>query len=51
VRGPAYPCTKSLIAVFMILTAPISAHLLVKAAMHLARVDQGPPSQGRRRSS
>jgi multicomponent K+:H+ antiporter subunit G len=31
-----------LIAVFLFLTAPVSAHLLVKAAMHLARAEQLP---------
>ena len=44
VRGPGLSVHEILIAVFMFLTAPISAHLLVKAAMHLARVEQGPPS-------
>jgi multicomponent K+:H+ antiporter subunit G len=37
VRGPGFSAHEFLIAVFLFLTAPVSAHLLVKAAMHLAR--------------
>ncbi len=43
VRGPGLSVHEVLIALFLFLTAPISAHLLVKAAMHLARVDRDPP--------
>lgn len=35
--------TEFLITLFVLLTAPISAHLLVKAALHLDRRDPGPP--------
>ena len=48
VRGPGLSVHEILIAVFMILTAPISSHLLGKVAMQLARVDRGPPSEGGR---
>ena len=37
VRGPGLSVHEFLITVFLFLTAPVSAHLLVKAAMHLAR--------------
>ncbi len=43
VRGPGLSVHEILIALFLFLTAPISAHLLVKAAMHLARADREPP--------
>ncbi len=43
VRGPGLSVHEVLIALFLFLTAPISAHLLVKAAMHLARVDPDSP--------
>ena len=43
VRGPGISVHEILIALFLFLTAPISAHLLVKAAMHLARVDRESP--------
>lgn len=33
-----------LLALFIFLTAPIAAHLLVKAALHLARPDEAPPT-------
>ena len=42
-RGPGFSVHEILITVFLFLTAPVSAHLLVKAAMHLARADRGPP--------
>ena len=42
-RGPGFSVHEILITVFLFLTAPVSAHLLVKAAMHLARVEHGPP--------
>jgi multicomponent K+:H+ antiporter subunit G len=39
-----YPSLREfLITVFVLLTAPISAHLLVKAALHLDRKRQPPP--------
>jgi multicomponent K+:H+ antiporter subunit G len=39
-----YPSLREfLITVFVLLTAPISAHLLVKAALHLDRTRQSPP--------
>jgi multicomponent K+:H+ antiporter subunit G len=37
VHGPGFSVHEILVAVFLFLTAPVSAHLLVKAAMHLAR--------------
>lgn len=40
VRGPGVSVHEILIALFLFLTAPISAHLLVKAAMHLEHVDR-----------
>ena len=40
VRGPGFSVHEFLITLFLFLTAPVSAHLLVKAAMHLARADQ-----------
>jgi multicomponent K+:H+ antiporter subunit G len=40
--GPA-SVHEVLLALFIFLTAPIAAHLLVKAALHLARRDQAPP--------
>ena len=39
VRGPGISAHEFLITLFLFLTAPVSAHLLVKAAMHLARED------------
>jgi multicomponent K+:H+ antiporter subunit G len=42
VRGTGFSVHEFLIAVFLFLTAPVSAHLLVKAAMHLARAEQLP---------
>ena len=36
-RGPGISAHEFLITVFLFITAPVSAHLLVKAAMHLAR--------------
>jgi multicomponent K+:H+ antiporter subunit G len=39
VRGPGVSVHEILIALFVFITAPVSAHLLVKAAMHLARDD------------
>jgi multicomponent K+:H+ antiporter subunit G len=41
VRGGALSLHELLITLFVFLTAPISAHLLVKAALHLARRDDG----------
>ena len=43
-RGPGFSVHEILITLFLFLTAPVSAHLLVKAALHLARADQ-PPSR------
>ena len=40
-RAPGFSAHEFLITVFLFLTAPVSAHLLVKAAMHLVR---GEPS-------
>ena len=37
VRGPGISAHEFLITLFLFLTAPVSAHLLVKAAMHLKR--------------
>jgi multicomponent K+:H+ antiporter subunit G len=37
VRGPGFSAHEFLITLFLFLTAPVSAHLLVKAAMHVAR--------------
>src|SRR5258708_34040579 len=37
VRGPGFSVHEFLITVFLFLVAPVSAQLLVKAAMHLAR--------------
>jgi multicomponent K+:H+ antiporter subunit G len=34
-RAPGFSVHEFLITVFLLLTAPVSAHLLVKAAMHL----------------
>lgn len=39
VRGPGFSVHEFLITLFLFLTAPISAHLLVKAALHLQRRD------------
>ena len=39
VSGPGFSVHEILITVFVFLTAPVSAHLLVKAAMHLARAE------------
>ncbi|HEY5308926.1 MAG TPA: Na+/H+ antiporter subunit G [Casimicrobiaceae bacterium] len=41
-RGPGFSVHEILITLFLFLTAPVSAHLLVKAALHLARADQLP---------
>jgi len=41
-RGPGFSVHEILITRFLFLTAPVSAHLLVKAALHLARADQLP---------
>lgn len=38
VRGDGISVHEFLITMFLFLTAPVSAHLLVKAAIHLARV-------------
>jgi multicomponent K+:H+ antiporter subunit G len=43
VRGPGFSVHEFLITLFLFLTAPVSANLLVKAALHLARV--GPPHE------
>jgi multicomponent K+:H+ antiporter subunit G len=37
VRSPGFSIHELLITFFLFLTAPVSAHLLVKAAMHVAR--------------
>ena len=37
VRGEGLSVHEVLIALFLFLTAPVSAHMLVKAALHLAR--------------
>ena len=37
VRGPGLSMHEILITLFLFLTAPVSAHLLVKAAMHVSR--------------
>lgn len=42
IRGPGWSVHEFLITLFLFLTAPVSAHLLVKAAMALA----GPPDTG-----
>jgi len=42
-RGPGFSAHEVLIGLFLFITAPVSAHLLVKAAMHLARDD--PPGE------
>ena len=39
VRGPGFSVHEFLIMLFLFLTAPISAHLLVKAALRLQRRD------------
>jgi multicomponent K+:H+ antiporter subunit G len=44
VRDGSLSLHELLITMFVFLTAPISAHLLVKAALHLARRDDGPRS-------
>src|SRR5450755_1794726 len=36
-RGPGLSVHEFLITLFLLLTAPVSAHMLVKAAMHLER--------------
>ncbi|MEO6564399.1 MAG: Na+/H+ antiporter subunit G [Casimicrobiaceae bacterium] len=41
VRGPGFSVHEVLIALFLFLTAPISAHLLMKAAMRLQQRDAG----------
>jgi multicomponent K+:H+ antiporter subunit G len=47
VRGPGFSVHEFLITVFLFLTAPVSAHLLVKAAMHLTT----PNVQAKRRAA
>jgi len=37
VRGTGFTSHEVLIGLFLFITAPVSAHLLVKAALHLAR--------------
>ena len=45
VRGATLSAHEFLITLFLFLTAPVSAHLLVKAALHLARSEsRGDPS-------
>ena len=44
VRGPVVSLHELMITVFVFLTAPVSAHMLVKAALFLARRDD-PPSR------
>ena len=44
VRGAGLSVHEFLIMLFLFITAPVSAHMLVKAAMHLARADK-PPSR------
>lgn len=39
VRGPGFSVHEFLITLFLFLTAPVSAHLLVKAALRLQRRD------------
>ena len=39
VRGAGISVHEFLITVFLFLTAPVSAHMLVKAAVHLAQVE------------
>jgi len=43
VRGETLLPRELLITVFVFLTAPVSAHLLIKAALHLARPQDGSP--------
>jgi multicomponent K+:H+ antiporter subunit G len=43
VREGSLSVTEFLITLFVLLTAPISAHLMVKAAMHLDRIDRRRP--------
>jgi multicomponent K+:H+ antiporter subunit G len=43
VRGATLSVHEFLITLFLFLTAPVSAHMLVKAALHLARSD--PPRE------
>jgi len=42
VRGPGFSVHEFLITLFLFLTAPVSANLLVKAALHLARTGPHP---------
>jgi multicomponent K+:H+ antiporter subunit G len=41
-RAPGISVHEFVITLFLFLTAPVSAHLLVKAALHLARPDSTP---------
>ena len=41
-RGPGFSVHEFLITLFLFLTAPVSANLLVKAALHLARTGPHP---------
>jgi len=41
VRGGTFLPRELLITLFVFLTAPVSAHLLIKAALHLARLKDG----------
>jgi len=43
VRGPGFSVHEFLITLFLFLTAPVSANLLVKAALHMARAE--PPRE------
>ena len=42
VRGPVWSLHELMITLFVFLTAPVSAHLLVKAALFIARRDGEP---------
>jgi multicomponent K+:H+ antiporter subunit G len=43
VRVPGFSVHEFLITVFLFLVAPVSAHLMVKAALHVARAEGGDP--------
>ena len=43
VREGSWSVTEFLVTLFVFLTAPISAHLMVKAALHLDRIDRRLP--------
>jgi multicomponent K+:H+ antiporter subunit G len=45
-RGPGVSLHELLVAAFLFLTAPASAHLLAKAARHLRVEDQSRPADG-----